>query len=69
MAARIWTQEQCKRQAELIKQWQPWLLSTGAKTLEGKNKSSHNAYKGGVREQLKILSKLMREQIELINKL
>ena len=62
MAARKWTIEQRKRQAELIKQWQPWLNSTGARTIEGKMKSSRNAFKGGFKEHLSKLSKLMREQ-------
>ncbi|MDE0925786.1 MAG: hypothetical protein OR997_01670 [Methylophilaceae bacterium] len=40
MAARKWTPAQRKVQSEKIRQWQPWESSTGAKTVEGKAKSS-----------------------------
>ena len=36
MAARQWTEEQRKAQAERIKTYQPWLQSTGATSEEGK---------------------------------
>ena len=42
-----WTPEARQRQAELIRTWQPWTRSTGAKTPEGKAASSLNAYKDG----------------------
>lgn len=42
-----WTPERRKRQSELIKAWKPWKHSTGAKTTEGKLKSSQNALKHG----------------------
>ncbi|MCE3269683.1 MAG: hypothetical protein K0S57_80 [Ramlibacter sp.] len=42
-----WTPERRERQAELIRQWQPWAVSTGPQTEEGKAASSKNAYKGG----------------------
>jgi len=51
-----WTPERRKRQAQLIQQWKPWQRSTGAKTEEGKARSSQNALKHGFRS---------REQIEL----
>lgn len=44
-----WTLERRKKQSELIKNWQPWQKSTGAKTAEGKNKISQNALKHGMR--------------------
>ena len=47
MAARRWTDSQKARQRLLIQQWQPWKLSTGAKTQEGKGKVSQNALKTG----------------------
>lgn len=66
MAARKWTDEQRKQQSQKIRQWQPWQHSTGAKTAEGKAKSSRNAYKGSVMQKVKLLSKqlntLLREQ-------
>ena len=40
--ARHWTDEQKARQAELIRGWQPWRHSTGAKTPEGKARSAAN---------------------------
>ena len=49
MAARNWTSEQKQRQSQLIQKWKPWKSSTGAKTLEGKARSSQNALKHGFR--------------------
>ncbi|EIJ34705.1 hypothetical protein Thini_2138 [Thiothrix nivea DSM 5205] len=46
-----WTPESRKQQSQLIKQTQPWLESTGAKTVEGKAKSSKNATKHGARSR------------------
>lgn len=43
--------EERQRQARLIRQWKPWDKSTGAKTKEGKQRSSQNAYKHGGRAQ------------------
>lgn len=47
MAARRWTNEQRKAQAEKIKEYQPWRISTGATSEEGKKKVSQNALKTG----------------------
>ena len=47
MAAQHWTESQKARQRGLIQQWQPWKLSTGAKSVEGKTKVSQNALKSG----------------------
>jgi len=67
---RNWTTEQRQRQRELIQRWKPWEKSTGAKTLEGKVKSSRNATKDGksleVRELIKYLNGLLRGQKNLI---
>lgn len=38
-----WTLERRQRQAELINTWKPWIRSTGARTIEGKARSSQNA--------------------------
>ena len=68
---RNWTPEQRQRQRELIQRWKPWEKSTGAKTLEGKAKSSRNATKDGksleVRELIKCLNGLLRDQKGFIN--
>ena len=45
---RQWTPSERQRQAELIKQWQPW-KKAGVKTSEGKAVSSQNALKHGLR--------------------
>ena len=62
MATRQWTLEQRKQKSELIRQWQPWNRSTGAKTNEGKAISSRNAFKGGYYLELKELRKLLKKQ-------
>ncbi len=61
-----WTPERRAKQRVAIQRWQPWNQSTGAKTLGGKRKVSRNAYKGGIRPQLRQLSTLLREQRRLL---
>ena len=53
--------------AELIRRWKPWQKSTGPATPEGRAKVSMNAFKGGWREQLRELKKLLREQEALLD--
>ena len=62
-----WTTQRRQRQAQLIKQWQPWQHSTGARTLEGKAIASRNAYKGGVRQQIKDINQLLRAAKQRLN--
>ena len=69
MASRQWTLEQRKRQSELIRQWQPWNRSTGAKTTKGKAISSRNAFKGGHYLELKELRKQLKKQKEQLDSL
>lgn len=57
-----WTQERRQRQAELIRNWQPWQHSTGVRTQQGKAIASRNAYKGGVRAMLREIAALLRDQ-------
>jgi len=61
-----WTLERRQRQAELIRQWQPWKQSTGPRTPEGKAASSRNAFSGGdmerIRELAKEVNRVLREQ-------
>ena len=52
-----WTPERRQRQAEAIRRWRPWERSTGPRSAEGKQRSSRNAYKGGVLQQLRTLSR------------
>ena len=47
--------------AELVRRWKPWEHSTGPRTSEGKAKASRNGYKGGTRQTLRKLSKLLRQ--------
>ena len=66
-----WSLERRAKQAELIKQWKPWKQSTGPKSIEGKERVAANAWRGGHRQQLRELSKLVNEQVkasrELVN--
>lgn len=62
MAARNWTPEQRQQQAERIKTWQPWAQSTGPRTPEGKARASGNAWKGGHREMLRELARVLAAQ-------
>jgi hypothetical protein len=48
---RHWTQEERQRQSQIIKKWQPWEHSTGAKTVDGKERSKMNALKSGAYSQ------------------
>jgi hypothetical protein len=59
-----WTAEQRARQAVAIRQWRPWEKSTGPKSSEGKARSAMRGFKGGQREQLRKLARLLREQRE-----
>ena len=66
---RHWTAAERQRQAQLIKQWQPWQHSTGARTIAGKVISARNAYKGGERAQLKAISQLLRDARQVLNQI
>lgn len=59
-----WTSERRARQAELIRQWQPWKQSTGPKSPEGKAAAARNAWKGEIRPLLRELARGLREQDE-----
>ena len=51
-------EHRCLR-AELIQRWRPWEQSTGPRTAEGKATSARNGYKGGERQSLRALAKLL----------
>ncbi len=61
-----WTDERKARQANAIRRWKPWQRSTGPRTAEGKARVARNSYRGGARQTLralaKVLNALMREQ-------
>jgi hypothetical protein len=61
-----WTPERRAKQAEKIRSWKPWEQSTGPKTALGKARASSNGFKGGVRLEIRALTKtvnqLLREQ-------
>lgn len=61
------TPEHRKRQAELIRQWEPWKNSTGPSSQEGKASVARNAWKGGIRPMLRQLSNALKEQNKAIN--
>ncbi len=56
------TPEHRRLRAKLIRKWKPWQKSTGPKSLEGKARVSRNADKGGWREQMRLLRRMLREQ-------
>lgn len=62
MAARNWTPEQRKQQAEAIRRWSPWAQSTGPRSPEGKATASRNRWRGGHREMLRELGRALRAQ-------
>ena len=70
MAARTWTLEQRRQQAEVIQRWKPWTRSTGPRTAQGKAKVSGNAYSGSewanLRQAIKALNQALREQKDLL---
>lgn len=66
MAARNWTPEQRQQQAERIRAWSPWERSTGPRTADGKATASRNAWKGGTRELLRELARVLNEQREAV---
>ena len=47
--------------AQLISQWEPWKKSSGPKTSEGKARVSQNAFKGGLRSQIRAIRQALRE--------
>ena len=54
------------KQSKLIKNWQPWKQSTGARTPEGKARSSENAYKHGLSKLQKEMRQLLKEHRKVI---
>jgi len=46
----------------LIQIWQPWEQSTGPRTAQGRATAAQNAFKGGIRPQLRLIAKALRRQ-------
>ena len=61
--ATSWTPERKARQAELIRQWKPWAKSTGPRSDQGKEWVARNAWRGGRRQKLSELSKMVNAEI------
>lgn len=64
-----WSAARRARQAKLIKRWKPWEKSTGPKSEEGKRRSAMRGFKGGTREMLRELARLLREQAEALKRI
>ena len=62
------TPEHRAMRAELIRRWKPWEKSTGPKSSEGKARSAMRGFKGGTRETLRELAKILREQAEAMKR-
>lgn len=58
-----WTPERKARQAALIRTWRPWVKSTGPRTAQGKARTSRNGFKGGHRELLRALVRMLEESL------
>jgi len=56
-----WTPDRRRRQSLLIHRWRPWERSTGPRTVMGKARVARNAYKGGMRPQVRVLASVLRE--------
>lgn len=53
---------------EAIQRWKPWKRSTGPKSPEGKARVSRNGWKGGTRELLREVARVLREQRETVER-
>ena len=55
-----WTKKRRAQQAKAIRRWKPWESSTGPCSEAGKERSSRNAYRGGIRQYLIALRAALR---------
>lgn len=63
------TPEHRAMRAELIRRWKPWEKSTGPKSPDGKAQSAMRGYKGGTREALRELARILRKQAEALRRI
>ncbi len=56
-------------QAELIRRWKPWENSTGPKSPEGKARSAMRGFKGGTRDSLRELARMLRDQADSLKQI
>ena len=64
-----WTPERRAKQSRAIHRWKPWEKSTGPKSPEGKAQSAMRGFKGGTRELLRELARMLREQNEALKRI
>jgi len=64
-----WSPERKAKQSLAIRQWQPWVKSTGAKTPQGKAVVSRNAFKGGARPYMRQIAKELAEEVSYTQRL
>ena len=62
MSSNGWTLERRAKQAEQIKQWMPWKQSTGPKSVAGKERVATNAWRCGLGQQKRDLSKTVNAE-------
>ena len=62
------TEDHRRLRAELIRRWRPWEHSTGPRTASGKAKSSRNAWKGGLRAQVRRNARTLREHAAALDR-
>jgi hypothetical protein len=64
-----WTNGRRRRQAMLIRRWQPWTKSTGPRSAEGKAKVARNGYRGGMRRKAREVARVLRDQEKKLKQL
>jgi hypothetical protein len=55
------TAEHRAMRAAMIRNWKPWLKSTGPKIPEGKRRSARRGYKGGVRLLIRAIGRVLKD--------
>ncbi len=63
------TPEHRALRAELIRRWRPWELSTGPKTLAGKERAAKRGFQGGARPLMRELAGVLRSHKKGLQKL